>query len=428
MNIKRITVVTTMALALAGGASPAIASDAEINALREQLTALGARLDQLEASNRELRQTNAQLRASGEKTAAAVADVSEKTTAVAAQVKESSGASSWTDNIKLKGDFRMRHESIAEEGKSTRKRDRVRARAAIVAQVNSDLEVGIGMASGGDDPVSTNQTLGGGGSTKGLNLDLAYFNWSGLENTSIVGGKFKNFLYKPGKNSLLWDGDWNPEGLGLVWADGDYFASAMGTWLESDNKKETEFSYGLQFGFNKELSEGVKLTAGIGYYNLSTRGNGSFYGDDDDFFGNSFDSATNTYLFDYEELELFADLGFSIGEKPAALFLDFVQNQDASAFDTGYAVGFKYGSSSSAGGSQFSVTYQDLERDAVFGLLTDSDFAGGGTDGTGYILKGAYGIAKNWTAGITYFITERDANKGSPRDYDRLQVDMAMKF
>lgn len=27
--------------------------------------------------------------------------------------------------------------------------------------------------------------------------NLAYFNWSGLENTNIIGGKYKNFLICP---------------------------------------------------------------------------------------------------------------------------------------------------------------------------------------------------------------------------------------
>ena len=265
MNTRQCVVAMTMALALVSGASPAVASDAEIQAMREQLLALSQRLDVLEASNRELRQANAQLQVSSQATAAAVADVSEQTAAVADQVNESSGASSWADRIRLKGDFRQRYEKIDEEGENTRNRNRIRARAAIIARINQDLEVGLGLATGGDDPVSTNQTLGGGGSSKGMNLDLAYFNWSGLENTRIIGGKFKNILYTPGKNSLLWDGDWNPEGLGLAWANGDYFANVIGTWLESDSKKETEFSYGAQAGFRKELGDGMKLTAGVGY-------------------------------------------------------------------------------------------------------------------------------------------------------------------
>ena len=57
-----------------------------------------------------------------------------------------------------------------------------------------------------------------------------------------------------------------------------------------------------------------------------------------------------------------------------------------------------------------------------------SDFGGGGTDARGHILKGAFAIEKNWTAGFSYFINETGLDAGSKRDYDRLQVDLAFKY
>ena len=402
--------------------------DPEIEAMRAQLQAFSDRLDQLEKSNLELRQENVLLRESSEKNAIDIAEVSEKTFTVAEQFSEATVASSWAEKIRLKGDFRQRYENIDEEGKEDRNRTRVRARAAIIAKVTDDVEVGLGMASGGDDPVSTNQTLGGGGSTKDLRLDLAYFKWNGLENTSIVGGKFNNILYKAGKNTMLWDGDWNPEGLGLAWSQGVFFANVLGTWIESDSKKESEYSYGLQAGLVKKIGDGVTLTAGVGFYNLDTAGKGSFYGDDDDFFGNSFDPVTNTYLYNYEELELFAELGFELAGRPAMVFADYVENQDAPEFDTGYTIGFKYGAAKARNTWELGYAWQDLEADAVFGLVTDSDYGGGGTDAEGHILKGAYAIDKNWNAGFTYFINESDANAGNKHDYDRLQVDLVFKY
>jgi len=418
MKIIALT-VTLLALAV----SPtAFAQDAasEIATLRDQLLALSQRLDALESSNDALREENARLKEASEQTASEVE-------AVAQQMEKAAGAS-WADRIKLKGDFRLRNEGIDQEGRANRTRNRIRARASIIAQVNDDVEAVLGFASGGDDPVSTNQTLGGGGSTKGMNLDLAYVAWSGLENTTIVGGKFKNNLYKPGGNSLLWDGDWTPEGVGLSWANGDWFANAIGTWLESDTRSGAEFAWGAQAGLARKLSDGVKLTAGLAWYDFNTAGGGTFYGDADDFFGNSYDPLSNTYLHDYELLEVFAELGFKLGGRPAGLFFDYVQNQDADAFDTGYSVGFEYGAAKAPGDWEGAVIYQDLEADAVFGLLTDSDFAGGGTDGKGYILKAGYSVAKNWNANLTYFINENGANAGNQRDYDRMQIDLAFKY
>ena len=55
---------------------------------------------------------------------------------------------------------------------------------------------------------------GNGDSRKDLYFDLAYFNWTAAEGLNVLGGKFKNNLYRPGKNALIWDNDLNPEGFG----------------------------------------------------------------------------------------------------------------------------------------------------------------------------------------------------------------------
>ena len=72
--------------------------------------------------------------------------------------------------------------------------------------------MGLGIATGGDDPVSTNQTLGGGGSTKDVRLDLAYGKWQATDNIYLAAGKIKNPFYRPQKTAFMWDGDYNPEG------------------------------------------------------------------------------------------------------------------------------------------------------------------------------------------------------------------------
>jgi hypothetical protein len=409
-------------------ANPALAvNDQELQSLREQLSALSQRLDALEQSNQELKAENARLQTSHDEDAEALASLDATTQALSDKFEEESDSSSWTDRIKLKGDFRFRHETIDEQFNNDRRRNRIRARAAIIANVSDDVEVGLGFASGGDDPVSTNQTLGGAGSTKDINLDLAYFEFSGFENTRILGGKFKNNLYKPGKHSMLWDGDWNPEGIGLAWNNDTLFINALGTWLESDSKEETEFSYGVQAGFSHAFGA-MDLTAGIAYYQIDTKGKGSFFGADDDFFGNSFDPVSNTYLYDYHEVEVFANLGFELADRPFNVFFDYVQNQDAPELDTGYAGGFKYGSASARGTWEFGYVYQDLEADAAYGLLVDSDFGGGGTGARGHILKGGYAIARNWNANFTYFINQRYISDGDKRDYDRMQLDLAFKY
>ena len=404
------------------------ATEEDFAAMRAQMQALSERLDRLEAENKALTAANAELTKNTQETAASVAAVSEKTDAVVAEVEEQAAKSSWTDTIRWKGDFRYRYETFDIEGRPNRDRNRIRARAALIADVTPTIEVGLGLASGGDDPVSSNQTLGGGGSTKDLRIDLAYFNWDGLKDTNVVGGKFSNYIHRAGKNALLWDGDWRPEGTGIKWDNGRFFANALGTWIESDSNKDQSFAYLTQAGIKLPIGDSAKLTAGVGYHNFQTKGNGSYFGDNDDFFGNSFDPENNTYIYDYEELEFFADLGFEMFGHPALVFGNYVQNQDADEDDTGWAVGFKYGSAKNKGEWQFGYVYQRLEADAVLGLLTDSDFGGGGTDSKGSIIKGSYAFYKNFNANLTYFINDVGLNEENPIDFKRLQLDLSFKY
>ena len=58
-------------------------------------------------------------------------------------------------------------------------------------------------------------------------VDLAYFNWTAAEGLNLIGGKFKNNLYRPGKYWLIWDNDLNPEGFGLTYVNGPFFANVL---------------------------------------------------------------------------------------------------------------------------------------------------------------------------------------------------------
>lgn len=425
----RYRVITTLCtLILLSPVAAQAATDEDFAAMRAQMQALSERLDRLEAENKALTAANAELTKNTQETAASVAVVSEKTDAVVADVEERAAKTSWAEKLKWKGDFRYRYESFDVEGKPNRDRNRVRARAALIAKVKPTMEVGLGLATGGDDPVSSNQTLGGGGSTKDLRLDLAYFDWSGLKDTNVYGGKFSNYIHKAGKNALLWDGDWRPEGTGIKWDNGMFFANGLGTWIESDTNKGQSFAYLTQLGVKFPIGDNFKLTTGVGYHVFDTAGTGSYYGDDDDFFGNSFDPITKTYLYDYEDLEVFADLGFELFGHPALLFGNYVQNQAADENDTAYAFGFKYGSAKNKGEWQFGYVYQKLEADSVLGLLTDSDFGGGGTDSKGSIIKGSYAFYKNFNANLTYFINDVGLSREDTIDFKRLQLDLSFKY
>ena len=428
MSTRITALICTFLLALPIASQAA--SDDDLAALRAQFQAMSERLDRLEAENRALTAANAELVKNNQDTVVTVAAVSEKTDAIAAEVKEQAAKTDWTDTIRWKGDFRYRYESFDIEGQPDRNRNRIRARAHLVADVTPTVEVGLGMASGGEDPVSSNQTLGGGGSSKGLNLDLAYFDWSGMANTHVVGGKFKNYLVDSGRNALLWDSDWRPEGIGFSWANDLFFVNGLGTWIESDSKKEQSFAYATQAGINMNIGDGMKLVAGVGYYVFDTKGLHSFFGESDDFYGNSFEGSpgNETYVYDYEEIELFGGLGFSLFDRPVLVFGTYVENTAADDNDTAWSFGFKYGKTSKLHDWDVGYMYKHLEADAAFALLVDSDFGGGGTDAKGHVFKASYGLSKGLAAKFTYFINEAGLKSGDPIDFNRLQLDLSFKY
>lgn len=412
----------------------AAVSDEDIERLRAQLAAVSQQLEELAAENAELRRAQDQA-------AMAITDVQ---TSVA-EVKDiglRDGGESWSDRIRLDGDFRYRFENIDAQGSPTRQRNRIRARSNLRAELADDVEVGFGLATGGDDPVSANQTLGGGGSSKPIVLNLAYVDWEAAQDLHILAGKFKNPLLRGGKQGLMWDGDWTPEGIALKYKRDWFFTNLLGTFLESDSGQGNDnFSWGAQFGASGEIA-GANVKGGIAYYSIGTKGASTNFGDPTDpgdFFGNSAveagglacgttPDASCSYLYDYLLTEVFAEAAFDIGDWPAVVFVDYVNNSDPSENNTGWSVGGKLGQATDRGEMQLSYYYADKEADSVLGLLTDSNFGAGGTDNKGHLLQINYGVNKNWTIGARYFINERNLSSGNKSEYDRLILDTQWKW
>ncbi len=425
---RLLSMAVASSIVLSSGAFAAV-SDEEFALLREQLAAVSARLDQLEAENAELKAGQNQVDA----------EVDEVKTAVAAIPASSS---SWTDRVSLDGDFRYRYERIDAEGSDTRKRNRIRARANIKAQLDDRTEVGFGLATGGDDPVSTNQTLGGGGSTKGVGLNLAYVDWEATDGLNLIAGKFKNPLLRVGGQQLTWDSDWTPEGLAVKYERDWFFVNAIGTFLEGDSgRSNSNFSWGGQVGASAVVGD-VNLTGGIGYYAIPTKGEATTFGDPSDpgdFYGNTAVQADGqacgttpgescVYLYDYNLAQAFGVASFDVGELPASVFFEYVLNSDASDNDTGWALGGTIGQAKNRGEMEFTYYYADKQADSMLGLLTDSDFGGGGADSKGHRLHFTYGMSKTWAIGAQYFINEVDVASGSKSDYDRLMFDFQWKW
>ena len=433
--MKKLIILIGLGLLPFSQAALAQVSEAEIRALRAQIEMLTKRLDELERQSRPASPPSSQAESpSSTAPADALAESADEEIdrAVAQQVHEKVAGMSWAERLRWNGDFRYRYETLKTEGEEDRNRSRIRARAHLEADVTPNVQVGFGLATGGEDPVSSNQTLGGGGAKKDINLDLAYFDWTGLADSHALGGKFENFLVRPDKNGLLWDGDWRPEGLGIAWNNGRFFAHGLGTWLEGDSRNGTEFAWVAQAGVNLAVGDSGNLLFGAGYNLLDIAGATPLYGDPDDFHGNSYVpdpvSGALVYAYDYREVEAFAEYAFKLGGQSVILFADYVVNTEADDNDTGYLFGARYGSAKARGTWDLGWFYEKLEADAVVGLLTDSDFGGGGTDSKGHAFSGTYAFHDNWNFKLTYYLNEIELASASPRDFDRLMLDLNFKY
>ena len=352
----------------------------------------------------------------------------------------------WVEKVNLYGDFRYRYEYIdAEESSSDRNLNRIRARIGLKGEINDEMSYNVRIASGSDDPVSTNATLDGGFSSKSLWLDRAYLKWqpASMDGWTFLFGKMSNPFYKPGKNQLIWDDDLNPEGIAAQYATKlndttGLFVNGGGMWVEESSSSADASLWGIQAGLEHALNDDSKLTWGGSYYKYgNTKDSKTFY-DVEDGFGNSTYIITNGdgvdetyYMYDYALLEAFAEYSTKLGDTPASVYGDYVVNTASGVSeDTGWLIGTKLGKAKKPGTWGFGYEYRDLENDAVVGVFADSDFVGGGTGGKGHKFSAAYAIAKNATLGATYFMSKRDGDgDGSINDdYDRFQLDLKVKF
>lgn len=361
---------------------------------------------------------------------------------VCASLAAGESSSSWTDRVELEGDLRFRHELITETGQVDRNRQRIRLRLGLSAEANDSFDVHVRLATGSGDPVSTNQTLDEAFSSKGIQLDQAYFDWhpETAESLCLLGGKMKNPFYMPGKSGLVWDGDLTPEGLAVGYEGGSEDAKAFAKlgyyWVEERSSANDTMLIGLQAGAKFKAGQG-DLTIGAGYFNYANIAGRTALADATDGFGNSTTAVDpdgipgngdeyEIYDNDYDQVEAFAEYKFKAGETPVSVYADFVTNTAVGTGNIGYLFGFTVGKAKAPGTWSFGYNYRRLEADAVVGAFCDSDFAGGGTDGQGHQFTLGYALAKNAGLGVTYLYNEKGIGSGT--DYGRLQVDFQLKF
>lgn len=357
-------------------------------------------------------------------------------------------AADWWENVKLKGDFRYRHEMLDTDNTEARLRHCIRARLGIFESVSTNTRIGIQLATGSDNPVSTNQTIGDGNTTKSVGLDLAFMETTHekLPGLILLAGKMKNPFYRPGKSELLWDSDWNPEGAALAFEHSSDHVSVDlitgGMWLQERKEGRDNYMAALQgkatFQF-QSIASSLTVGGGIFDYDAIKDYEPLYNGDG---FGNSLYTVVDTlvdgddssfvsteyYSGDYTIIELFASATHELGSFPVTVLGDVAVNSEADSLDTGWLIGCRAGKTGKPGSWELQYNYRKIEKDAVFGLFTSSGFRGGGTDAKGHDISAALQLAKNTTFKVTYYITEANLTQETTDAIRRFHMDLQLKF
>jgi hypothetical protein len=347
-----------------------------------------------------------------------------------------------SDNkFNIKGDFRYRHEWLQLEDAKARVRQRVRARVNIEGKVNDQTKVVFGISSGSPDPVSNNQSLGDGWSSKAVVLDLAYVEYRSqrFPGLTLTGGKMHNPFFLPGESELIWDSDIRQEGIAAHYShDFDSVSILLtggGFWLEERSKGKNSSLMSGQGVLEYHIPDGKSgVAVGGSYFGYeNVKGYTPFF-DAEDAFGNTtvpvLDTAGNTtgmaYRWNYRLMELFAEAETELGDVPVTVMGDYVNNTAADSLNDGWLVGVRVGKIKTMSSLGFRFIYREIKKDAVIGMFTDSDFRGGGTDGKGSEMGADVQLTKSTTLSLTYFNNKVPIENG--KTFQRVQVDAKFKF
>jgi len=336
------------------------------------------------------------------------------------------GPADWTSRVKLEGDIRNRFESNSTDGKTHRNRERLRYRLGIIAEPTEHVEVGAGLASGGSDPRSTNQTYSDAFSSKGINLDYAYGQVR-YDNFAAVAGKFNpwgKYLYTV--DDLMWDDDIRPEGLSAKYDFSNGLGKTFvngGVWVLGEFSNSSEDPYmayaqlGQTFG-----DDGFFATVAGTYYDFISVRPGATSALADSNIG-QFSAGSNTdYRFDAVAID--AEIGSKRlfgGAWSGSLFGNVVNNTNLDNQDGGFSVGAKLGT----GPWSFKYIYANLDTNAWLDIFPDSDRFGGATDVRAHEGAVKYAVNKYVDLGIDFY---HSTQKSTDVSQNLLQADVVFKF
>lgn len=342
------------------------------------------------------------------------------------------------ESIKVFGDLRYRHQSETQSPKQARDMERLQARVGVNAQIEENLKATLRLMTG-TGATSGNQTLGDekapGMPRRNFGVDLAYFDYQAVPDLYFLGGKMPQPFVYVGKNQMLLDRDVTPEGLAakysvnLIEKELDFFVQAGAFWIRENyddqfgEEKTDNMLNGGQLGLLWKPEEWT-VTLGFGSFgftglkdipptNITASGKAN---------GNTLDINGN-YPTNFDIQQEFLEIKKRVGTVDVAAFYERLENIDTDTLNKAHTYGVQLAYKAWA----LNWAYEEIQKDAVVGLFTDSDFGGGVTSSRGSVWSLAYKFTKKVTMQYTVYKTENSIDI-APAAYDRSHLDLSMVF
>lgn len=411
---------SVVALCLAGGAMPATDAD-RLAALEDLVRQQGARIAELE---RQLAEAPAPT------PAPALAPtngpvVMQPSPAPAAQPASSPA------RLAISGDLRLRQEfNWGDRDGQDRSRNALRARLAARYALSDRIELGARLVTGNpDDPNSADVTLSDFADDFEVNLDQAFAKAT-FGPVGIIAGKFPNIVRR---TDLLWDGDVNPQGLGIA------YDAAIAPGLKLAAR-------GLYFIVDENVAgRGGAMIGGQGglVWNAGSQWSvdlsGAFYDYDLDYlagadagdFRSNRLTAGGRYLSDFDLTEALLKVGYGgLGPRwPVSATFDYVNNLGAAdGQDTAYQGEIALGRTGHAGDLRLNYGYASTDVDAVLAAFAQDNIPLGSgyrlhSVGAAYTLSPALRLEA-----LLYHFRARQADPPSRDWQDRARLNMVFEF
>jgi len=343
---------------------------------------------------------------------------------------------SFFDRFHAKGDMRLRYETIEKgEGanESNKYRTRYRFRYSINVDILDNLLLETAISSGKYNPTSGNVSFKDDDNWADYFVDVLKIDIAGIKysfgDSWIRAGKSAHHIYRPIKTQLIWDNDIRLEGLNYGYKDGSHMVRVGANRVHRESGDKRSYKDGDDINIflgqyvNTQKLGNAKVNVGGGYYYYDGV-KGNTVQSDNGFKQNSNDGSV--YTEDYGILEAFGELNYGdVFGKPLKTAVTLAYNTLADDDNFGYDLSIEYGATKKVQDWKLGATYRDIDKDAVYGAHNDSDFSGGGTDSSGYYVKGKYKFASNVDLGawVNYSKLGEDET-----DYHRVQLDAILKF